>query len=384
MIRIVLLVVAGVFTVVCSACAPAPSVLPASGIGTGLLDCDATQFANSVQILQARYDPTSLTPPTTGTYLDKTTNPGAWQDLSDAFDAAPKKFKQRLCTTSIFIDPYYDPKNPLAWGFRKPNTMQRFLGLPGSLWGGGNLTEHAGKYSEYETELFGRIFERSIGRSWDKNSAYPPIYGQPKSSGTPVDTPATTVLAILAHEYGHTLFYELFKANDPGSTAMSAQGFCRTSAAATDGYFDDTWASITVPSNYWTDFGAVTDSHSDGLVQIQDIQAEFRYTNPNWKNIATYVAALYGDDNYNAPGRAPSGLWPSLFGAISPIEDFVEGFKFAVLTHSGANKGKPVTSMPLYITSGFTAGTPFDVFADEKNGKKPKFSHKKSCLNKLL
>jgi hypothetical protein len=389
MIRRMSLVVAGIFAGACTACAPAPppSIGSASGIGTGFLDCNATQFANSVQVLPAPYDPTNLKSPPTGTPLDKTTNPGAWQDLSDAFDSAPPKFKQRLCITSVFVDPYYDQTNPVSWGFRKPNTTERFIGLPGYLWGGGNLTNHAGKYSAYETDLFKRLFKQSIGHEWDMNSAFVG-YGQAQSKGlgtsVDVDTSATTVLAILAHEYGHTLFYELFKGNDLASTAMNAQAFCRTPPSATNGYFDNSWASITIPRNYWTDFGAVTDSHAGNLVQIYDIQNEFRASRPNWGNIVAYVGALYWPDNYYVSGRAPSGLWPSLYGAISPIEDFVEGFKLAVLTHPGANNGNPVNSMPIYITTGFTSAAGFDVFADEKKGSKQELHRKKLCIHNSI
>jgi hypothetical protein len=394
MIRLTLLGVAGIFAVACSACAPAPVptpiIGPSSGSGTGTPNCTATEFAASVQVLGAAFDPTKLKPPPAGTPLDKNTNGGAWQDLSDAFDAAPAKFKERLCMTSVLIDPYYDQKNPLSWGFRKPNTMERFIGLPSFLWGGGTLTSNAGKYSAYETDVFARIFERATGQKWDTNSAYPPIYGEPKSSGTSVDTSGMTVLAILAHEYGHTLFYELFKGNDPypPNTATKAWGFCRSPAAARNGYFDNTWLSITIPPDYWTYFGAATDLHANNLVQIGDIQNELspNKPKPNWGNIATYVAALYANDNYPAPsGRVQSGRWPSLYGAISPIEDFVEAFKFAVLTHPGTNRGKPVTSMPIYITSGLTSGAAFDVFADENNGNKQHLHRRKLCIhNRIL
>src|SRR5262249_26199652 len=137
MIRMMLFATAGSVALACSACAPpvpTPIVGLSSGVGTGNPNCTATDFANSVQVLGAKFDPVPLLPPPAGSPLLKDTNTGAWQDLSDAFDAAPTKFKQRLCMTSVLIDPYYDPKNPLSWGFRNPNqTTQRFIGLPGFL-----------------------------------------------------------------------------------------------------------------------------------------------------------------------------------------------------------------------------------------------------------
>jgi hypothetical protein len=380
MIRIMPLF-AGMVAVACSACAPAPApfVGPVSGIGTGNPNCSATQFANSVQVLQAAFNPTKLSAPSGGTQLDK--NTAAWQDLSNAFDAAPHKFRQRLCMTSVLIDPY----GLWSWGFRNPNEVtQRFIGLPSSLWGGGNLTNFAPAYSTYETDVFSRIFAAAIGQPWDASSASPPAYGPAVSSNTSVDSSVTTVLAILAHEYGHTLFYELFKAGDPSGSALTAKGFCRTSGPANNGYFDNTWASITVPANYWSDFGLVTDAHLPGFIQIQDIQNERHQIKPNWSKIASEVAALYADDSYFAPGFKPSGLWPSIYGSISPIEDFVETFKYVVLTHPQTNKGHPVTSMPLYITSSFGAGMAFDVFSDEGKGTKQEFKKKKLCIYSFI
>ena len=379
MIRIMLLVVAGILALASNACAPQSAPIgAASGTGTGILTCAGTDFANSIQVLSTPFDPSSLTPPSGGTPLDKINNKAARDDLSAAFDAAPAKFKQTLCTTSVFVD----QNAPFPWGFRKPNTSQRFIGLPGSLWGGGNLTlTSAGPYSAYENQLFAQVFYAAMKQPWDTSSAKPPAFGMATSSNTFVDTPATTVLAILAHEYGHILFYEFFKGQDPAATAINAQAFCRNPGSAVTGYFDNTWASITVPPNYWTGFGDATDLHVDRLVQIRDIQNELRYSRKNWANIATDVAAFYANDGYPAPsGRARSGLFPGLFGAISPIEDFVETFKFAVLTHPQANNGNPITSMPLYITSGFGAGTPFDIFADERSNKKQEFHRKKLCI----
>jgi hypothetical protein len=51
----------------------------------------------------------------------------------------------------------------------------------------------------------------------------------------------------------------------------------------------------------------------------------------------------------NSKSKSNSDLWPSLFGAISPEEDFVETFGFYILTDKKTNNQMPVNSMKLNI-----------------------------------
>ena len=138
--------------------------------------------------------------------------------------------------------------------------------------------------------------------------------------GDSSDGAAVTVLAALAHEFGHILFYDTFV--NPRGTAPKYGAFCGGN------FFSQSWQSMPDVANVWRTYGDVVGTHKAGDVQIQEI--------------LNAVPPPGGPDIHGAGGLLNriyslqgSGHWASFFAAFSPDEDFVETFKLFVLKNSG-------------------------------------------------
>ena len=77
-----------------------------------------------------------------------------------------------------------------------------------------------------------------------------------------------------------------------------------------------------------------------------------------------------GDTSGDIGIYPPNAPWASFFGAISPDEDFVETYKFYVMTQAG------LTSLPLQITNQPTRDIPKDYLGNLK----PKLAGKVPCI----
>jgi hypothetical protein len=373
-VRALLICAATITVAVGSACVPPP--IPATppggpaatGPGITTRTCNnGMDFANSVTVLNGQFDPSKLAPPTVSTSPLGQATP-AFQDFSDAFDAAPKKFQALLCNTSVYVDPFA----VTAWGFRNPNmTSQRFIGLPTGYWGGPSLTNHSPPLSLVEGTLLYNAFTTAVG-AWDPTQAAFPYFNTATSSGNNADTPGMAILAVLAHEYGHTLWFDdIARDKDPTP-------FCRAVASKKgDGFFDSSWSlPIYQPTNYWTPFGLVVGAHTTGLIQISTLQYDLSQI--DYQSLAYDMAALYSND-MDRSRRKGNGLWADLFGAISPNEDFVETFKIAILTD---NKGSmPITSMAINFNDPVAPATfKRDIYKDIASGKKLVLGNKINCV----
>jgi hypothetical protein len=374
-------------TTACFACVQLQRA-PFSGKGTGLASCTAQQFADAVQVLSTNSFPDAwLIPPSVPTSpLNSSTQ--IWKDLFNAFNAAPPNFQQQLCLTTVYINPTScsGPKHSCvganSWGLRYPyDITQHYVALSQSLWDGGG---QAPSLSTFETNIFAEVMQQQ-GMPWPTASATvpgPPAFSPAmnvNTSGitTSVDTPAMAVLAALSHEYGHTLWYDVFKQN---YLIYNPNGFhCK----AGGGFFDNAWNTpVNIPTT-WLDFAVTTnDQHASGTVQIGDLYNAI-VNKPDLKEAARRLNELYDSDkNGNR-----SGVWPSLFGAISPPEDFVETFKIYILTNLATNMGMPVTSMPLniYSTPGVNAPTYTpNIFANLYTNpimNKKELARKRSCVD---
>jgi hypothetical protein len=202
------------------------------------------------------------------------------------------------------------------------------------------------------------------------------------NGSTSVDTPAMAVLAALSHEYGHILWYDVLKANPSN---YSPNSFCRQTGI---GFFDNAWITPINTPLPWLFFGETTtvDGRTDrhtGTIQIQDLKNAITGTPPDFQTAAKLLNAFYASDVGN-----PDGVWPSLFGAISPEEDFVETFRVYILSSPATNMGMPVISMPLNIYS-----TPLEIsprytpniFANlASNVSKPELLRKRACIDRAF
>jgi hypothetical protein len=406
-----LLLCAGIIVAACWACgsggaAPAAPAAPAgagvpsvsilatvTGTGTGKPNCKADEFASAAMLLPAAaaYVPNGLTPPL-GPYStlppDTITNPNPiWRDLSDAFSAAPTRFRRKLCMTTILIDQTACAGSPCYgnWGFRDPaNTSHRYIGLSQSLlWGGGG---HALIYSAYETGLIKTVLEE-LGMPWTSTTFPAPKFPCamsgvtvcPPAGSNPVDTPATTVLAALAHEYGHILWADVVKGVGGKNAPYVPGEFCPADPkTGDDGFFENAWQTqlVSQPNPFIKFAEETADLHAGK--KTSDLRNEI--TAGHWAAAADILNDLYAAEYNNSAGPQTNkdGIWPGLFGSVSPEEDLVETFKIYILIRSSP----AVTSMPLNIyKTPTTAYTP-DIFSDVGNGKKKKLKRKMdTCID---
>ncbi|MBV8118313.1 MAG: hypothetical protein JO081_00035, partial [Alphaproteobacteria bacterium] len=277
----------GFVCLLCGGCAPPPSAPPSpaipsaapslaiSGTGTGTAGCTAQAFANAVQVLGTNYIPSTLNPPNVPTtFLSSSTQ--TWQDLVAAFNAAPPSFRQKLCLTTVYINPTscagtsYLCFGANSWGFRNPrDNTQRYIGLSQSLWSGGQ----APALSVFEKNILAEVMQQQ-GMPWPPASGQvppPPAFSHAVNGSTSVDTPAMAVLAALSHEYGHILWYDVLKVNPSN---YSPNSFCRQTGI---GFFDNAWITPINTPLPWLYFGETTtvDGRTDrhaGTLQIQDLK----------------------------------------------------------------------------------------------------------------
>jgi hypothetical protein len=368
---------------------------------TGTRTCDAGSFAASARILPTGYQPYNsgsgtFNPLPSGLPSLSPASP-IYQDLFDAFNAAPKEFQDQLCGqgSAPGLDGLYIDQRTVAcgnfssclvsnsWGFRDPTnagSLKRYIGLSVSLWRSLTQPRSAPVYSAYESDLLAQVIQARqkvegatiAPGQWGSMTVAEPYFSKATSNAsTPpveINTSATTVLAALAHEFGHILWYDSLRSDPNG--IYNPKNFCINTGT---GFFDNAWSSVTQPGARWVDF-ATNQDQPKGLLPHDVITA---LSNSNPSTAADYLNKLYANDSTSA-----SSLWPSLFAALSPQEDFAETYKIYILTHKKTNGGNPLTSMILNISDGTNMYTP-NIFADlDKNGgnNKKELKRKTKCF----
>jgi hypothetical protein len=377
MIRVAPLLCAGVIVATCFACSPTPVAVappappPPLRVAAVCQPSQPASFAQSVTMLAPGFVPGAFgTPPSSSVPLTAQMQ----ADLTAAFTAAPPIFKIALCRLDGV---YVDPSATTSWGYRDPTTLKRYIGLSAQgLWGSAGTTP-ALAYSAYETGQLAEVMKTWL-MPWPLASSQvptPPFFSPAMSGTTSVDTSAMTVLAVLAHEFGHIFWYDKVKASS--GHAYNPNGFCRQHAIVGTGFFDKTWQIPVNQPDPFVYFGAPSgDYHASGIVQLSDLYLPLQ--NGNYTSAAQMLNSLYTNDTGNA-----SGVWPSLLGAVSPEEDFVETLKLFILTRPQANGGLPITSMPLNIFATPNTNVPTytpDIFADLTRVKKRELARQLLCI----
>jgi hypothetical protein len=270
-------------------------------------------------------------------YIGKTSSATQASDAAPivaAYDAAPAFFQAALCRLDrIYIDTdTKNPAKPSVWGMRErlnpdPNNQPRtHIGIAKSL-----LTDLARQHTPYA------VYEDQIARALLAPSQKAPTKSLPPLSYAATPDPAKApqpaaiaVLAILAHEMGHIVWWE----RDVGASDF--------------------------PTISWTGKGVQHGFHDFGVEDPQnppqrhpvkaDVQYDLRYLGP--AKAAADLQSIYG------------GEWPSLFATVAADEDFVETYKLVVLTEPGANPTRQALTT-LKVTIPGAAGA--DVLANLDN-----------------
>jgi hypothetical protein len=330
--------VVGVTIALClfACAAPQPKGGVAAPRSRAFAVCSPSTFLSKVHYLAQTTPPFSL--PSSGFQNPPPIDPNPMndanitQDLTDAFNAAPDFFKNQLCSlTGIYIDrtgcSRYDPNScngpepaDLLWGFRafdgSGNSAGEFIGTWLGLWQKG-LQGHAPIFSKFETGRLQALL------NWKSSNA--PVYdfAQP-------DTPAMTVLAVLAHEVGHIFWYDAFVIKPDGSPNPGGpadfSGFCRgTFYGSVSGGEPGSWlVPPALPQSRWVSFGQPRNYHKTDDVDMTTLGFALAH--------GTFPEA--GDLLHGIYGGIQNGRWASALASLSTDEDFVETFQLFVVMHA--------------------------------------------------
>jgi hypothetical protein len=386
MIRNAFLLCAGIIAAACFACAPAPTSAPApppggptlGGTGSaGSATCpDGSAFLAHVKFVVNGYDASSnyQSPPPQGIGMAIDANSTYAQALQNAFLLAPHAFQDRLCGLSgIYVNgPTACSKLAAcirnSWGFRvwlNPKTYGNYIAISAGLW---NLTCPNGStyvYHCFETDLLNAV----LGS--DPTGILSPRH---PAANAEADNFDMTILAALAHEVGHVQWYQMMSPNGPGTLlgipTYDPNGFCGGN------FFNQSWATPVPAPPAWRQFGQIaTAQHLAGPKNI------IAMIDRDVRNRALPVAASLLDQLHQA--KAP---WPSYFASISPDEDFVETYKFYVLTNAQKNiiSGEgPLTSLIFLINTGLKTYKE-NIPDDYIKGNKLLLSIKTSCISMAI
>ena len=351
MIRSALLVCAVIVMVASPACAP---VEPTPG-GGGVAVCTAASFVAKASYLAVPFTPApgAGAPPTSPLPANYA------QDLAAAFNIAPPAFQKRLCD----LDAVYVNAAPCtssaecqsaSWGWRqsRPTIGQgRVVALSVGLW-------KLGSYSAYETDLTHSILP-TAGVAYANAETCLPSGACQSDDNLP-----TALLAALAHETGHIRWFDLIGPL-PDPTVFCGGGFFRYSWETpihhlTLDEFGRRFRRLLTPeerrllrlSNRWIDH------HKNGQTRIDRIDNP----RPGDPPVSQMIHDLL----------RPLSPWASLFAAMSPDEDFVETYKFKVLTTATP----PLKSATITVPGAGSVNVAADYFSD----KKPELLAKTVCI----
>jgi hypothetical protein len=329
----------------CSASAPLPPIAEAPPPPPALMmSCNKSVFLNKILFETTPVDPTpGSTPPTSGATFPA--GPDYKGDLGTAFDAASDQFQAQLCGLDVIY-----VQNGNSWGWQQKNKVTvgngRLVAVSTSLWNGPQT------YTQYETDRLQSVL---------------PTDGRYTSAN--IDDGATRLLAVLAHEVGHIRW------NDPALIDQAHPGsFC-------NGIFFRSWKMPVHQQPQWRHL------LSRGERDNQRGHGHWRDAHKRNPHIDTIDSE---DDNGSDPAQliadlfAPTQPWASGLAANSPDEDFVETYRFKVLTTARTPLTSVIGSFPR--TNPGSQNIPVDYFAgvNGTNTRKADLVGKVNCIPNTL
>jgi hypothetical protein len=339
---IALIACLAVICLVGSSCAPVPIGAPQSirtTVAVPTCQMDATTFVQKkVFFLSSSFNPQQLKPytPPSGPSIYGV-QPYS-DDIMAAYNAAPSFFQQELCgLDGVFIVQNSCATNSCtvadvvnnSWGFREhppqipPNQpAKRYIATSQQLWQRGQLP----LLSTYETQRLRYLFH------WP--AAYvAPLY-PPAFSNVMPDTGTMSVLAALAHEFGHVYWWDVFVPNAGGNITLTFNSF-----------YTKSWQNPPeIPYERWLNFGDVSNNyHLVDDINLTSLLHGILSGREYYTAVADILHGIYsGQWNGN---NADNGRWASALASFSTDEDFVETFQLGVLMQAN----RPLTHLPLTI-----------------------------------
>jgi hypothetical protein len=286
---------------------------------------------NPVPFVVTPYAPATNTAPTAQTFQSRPVINDVQTDLANAFAAASTDFKYKLCgLNGIFIDPSgcadpgpgnpYDPTTcnlsgaliaGFSWGLRtyppNPSPRKRYIGLSLGLWNNTNTKNPnyqwpcpPSHFCAPPFEKFYKAFLDTVAHVDGSSS----IAVKPDPFGP---NPAMSVLAVLAHEFGHVYWFDSFVPNPGGSFSNN---FC---------------GGIFYPRGNWG--GSAVDVPFSGGNRFVFFGDTLPHPGSHVPGLPRTLHAVH-----------TSGNWASALAAFSPNEDFVETFELSVLKGAGLER----------------------------------------------
>lgn len=231
--------------------------------------------------------------------------------IVSAYNVAPPFFQAALCRLDhIYIDTdTKNPAKPSVWGMRERlnpdanNQPRTHIGIAKAFLD--DLARQRTPYASYENRLAGMLLAPSPTTPL-KSRAVLSYTAAPDPANKGTNPAAIAVLAILAHEMGHIVWWE----KDVG-----AGDFPRIS-----------WTSKNVQHGFH-EFGVEDPQNPAQRPPVKaNVQYDLRYLGQ--AKAAADLETIYG------------GEWASLFATVAPDEDFVETYKLVVLTEPAGNAGR--------------------------------------------
>jgi hypothetical protein len=292
--------------------------------------------------LSASFDPTKLMPPTPSKIVGNVTQADAyWNDLVAAFTAATPAFKDNLCG----LDGVFIVQNTCAatgctaddvignsWGFRQQAKQpKRYIATSAALWQSGS----APVFADYENMRLQAVLQRL-----DPNAAvwYSLPNSKPIFSSASPNTATMTVLSVLAHEFGHVLWYDEFVVNPDGSPNPGGAVYIQPNSPALfcrgKFYTVNSWSNINVPPTRWVNFG----ERLQNQVHDRDYAGSLKTDlfNANFGQAARTLSTIFL--NQDLAGTLAS---------FSPVEDFVVIYEWFQLLSANP----PLTDLIIQIDS---------------------------------
>jgi hypothetical protein len=357
-----LVLTAGIIALALFSCAPPSPPAPAGGLpSTARLGpvCPVETFLAKVHFLKLM-SPSFSTSLPGSTYqneppIDNTrVSPTIIQDLANAFNLAPPFFKSQLCDlTGIYIDPSdckgYDASTcgelldqqiaDHTWGFRRYPSGEKYIGTSLGFW------KNAGRappFDQFETRHLGAVLS-----TLSPNAAKDPRPPTHKPSSLPPNASATTsVLAALAHEYGHALWFDTFVIKLDGTP--NPGGPANTDLFCSGNFYSQSWQNkVEVPATRWIALGDVRNAHRTEGINIDDLRSYLKQG--SFPLAGEFLQKIYS-----------SGEWASLLAAFSPDEDFVETYQLYVLLWANPNLRSPIEITGAAVRSYDVPGTWMD------------------------
>lgn len=342
--------------------APSPPPPPAAARVAGPPPaCNAKYFVSKARFVTVSFTPSrgAQLPPSS----PLPSSPDYAGGLAAAFNAAAPDFQEVLCSLDhVYINaPHCTNWGQCfqeSWGWRRTlagGGIERIVALSGGFWGSTPATT----YASYETTLTRAILPHS-GISYSH-----PLSCSPSGACTSIDDFPTALMAALAHEVGHIRWYEWVN-DDPA-------GYCNGNFTV------NSWTGrVHQPprgpnGGYWRELLTLDRrSYLRGHHLWND-----RHLNPPQINAIDAMPPGAGQNHLIHDLLAPSQPWASAFAAMSPDEDFVETYKFKVLTDPHAPH--PLSSVVINVPQAGTA----NIAEDYALHRKPDLAAKIACIVSL-